>query len=55
MRVSGEKIQNEPSFLGLVAQALFMAILLHALLAFMLIDLRLSAFLDGAHGVAGLG
>jgi hypothetical protein len=27
-----------------------MAVLLHALFAFMLIDLRFTAFLDGAHG-----
>ena len=37
--------------LGLVAQALFVAVLLHALLALVLVDLGLAAFLDGAHGV----
>ncbi len=36
--------------LGLVAQTLFMAILFHALLALVLIDFRLTAFLDGTHG-----
>ena len=43
--------------LGLVAQTLLMAVLLHALLALVLIDFGLTAFLNGAHGVllSGLG
>src|SRR5690606_12978605 len=35
---------------GLVAQTLLMAVLLHALLALVLVDLRLTAFLQRAHG-----
>jgi hypothetical protein len=31
-----------------------MAVLLHALLALVLIDLGLTAFLDGAHGSCGV-
>lgn len=38
------------SQLRLVAQALLVAILLHALLALVLIDFRFTAFLNGAHG-----
>ena len=43
--------------LGLVAQTLLVAILLHALLALVLVDFGLTAFLNGAHGVllSGLG
>ncbi len=40
-----------PSELGLVAETLFMAVLLHALLTLMLIDLCFTAFLNGAHGI----
>lgn len=36
--------------LGFVAQALLMAILLHALFALVLIDFRFTAFLNGTHG-----
>ena len=41
--------------LGLVAETLLMAILLHALFALMLVDLRFTAFLYGAHGVCVRG
>jgi small basic protein len=37
---------------GLVAETLFMAVLLHALLALVLVDLGLTTFLDGAHSFA---
>jgi hypothetical protein len=40
--------------LGLVAETLLVAVLLHALLALVLIDLSLTAFLDGAHGGCGV-
>jgi hypothetical protein len=41
---------------GLVAEPLLVAVLLHALLALVLVDLCLTAFLNGAHGVAlGVG
>ena len=50
-RASGiSKSMINPSGLGLVAETLLMAILLHALFALVLIDLGLTAFLDGAHG-----
>jgi hypothetical protein len=50
------KTSNQAFGLGLVAETLFMAVLLHALLALVLVDLRFTAFLDGAHGVAlGVG
>ncbi len=42
---------HNPSGLGLVAETLFMAILLHALLALVLVDLCFAAFLNGAHGI----
>jgi len=42
---------TRPSELGLVAEALFMAILLHAFFALVLVDLCFTAFLNGAHGV----
>jgi hypothetical protein len=35
---------------GLVAETLFVAVLLHALLALVLVDLGFTTFLDGAHG-----
>jgi hypothetical protein len=41
--------------LGPVAETLLVAVLLHALLALVLVDLGLTAFLDGAHGVFGRG
>ena len=44
---------NQP--LGLVAQTLLVAILLHALLALVLVDLCFTAFLDGSHDDVGLG
>ena len=47
--------QIVPEGSGLVAEALFMAVLLHALFALVLVDLRFTAFLDGAHGVFGRG
>jgi len=42
---------TRPSLLGLVAETLFMAILLHALLALVLVDLCFTAFLNRAHGI----
>ncbi len=39
----------ESQVLGLVAEPLLVAVLLHALLALVLVDLCLTAFLDGAH------
>jgi hypothetical protein len=38
-----------PIALGLVAETLFVAVLLHALLALVLVDLRFTTFFDGAH------
>ena len=43
--------KRNPSGLGLVAETLFMAVLLHALLALVLVDLCFAAFLNGAHGL----
>jgi hypothetical protein len=37
--------------LGLITKPLLVAVLLHALLALVLIDLGFTTFLDGAHGV----
>jgi hypothetical protein len=48
-------IPDQSQRLGLVAETLFMAVLLHALLALVLVDLGLTAFFDGAHGGSGLG
>jgi hypothetical protein len=50
-------LEEEQSSLtsGLVAQTLLVAVLLHALLALVLVDLGFTAFLDGAHGVCGRG
>jgi hypothetical protein len=42
---------TRPSELGLVAETLFMAILLHAFFALVLVDLCFTAFLNGSHGV----
>ena len=42
---------THPSELGLVAETLFMAVLLHALLTLVLVDLCFTAFLNGAHGI----
>jgi hypothetical protein len=44
------QIKGSNQVLGLVAETLFVAVLLHALLALVLVDLGLTAFLDGAHG-----
>jgi hypothetical protein len=41
--------------LRLVTQTLLVAVLLHALLALMLVDLGLTTFLDGAHGLLLVG
>jgi len=43
--------------LGLVAKALFVAVLFHPLLALVFVDFRFTTFLNGAHGVllSGLG
>ncbi len=44
-------VKTDQSYrLGLVAETLFMAVLLHALFALVLIDLGLTTFFDGAHG-----
>jgi hypothetical protein len=40
---------------GLVAETLLVAVLLHALLALVFVDLGFTAFLDGAHGVCSRG
>ena len=42
---------THPSGLGLVAETLFMAVLLHALLTLVLVDLCFTAFLNRAHGI----
>jgi hypothetical protein len=55
MRVSGDRSINPVQRLGLVAETLFVAVLLHALFALVLVDLGLTAFLDGAHGSCGRG
>ena len=48
-------VRTDQSYeLGLVAETLFVAVLLHALLALVLVDLGLTAFLNGAHGVYGV-
>jgi hypothetical protein len=47
------KNDNRPRKSGLIAEALLVAILLHALLALVLVDFGLTAFLDGAHGGCG--
>jgi hypothetical protein len=44
------QIKSSNQVLGLVAETLLVAVLLHALLALVLVDLCFTAFLDGAHG-----
>ena len=47
--------RGEAQGLGLVAETLLMAVLLHALFALVFIDLRFTAFLNGAHGLCDWG
>jgi hypothetical protein len=46
---------NQSRRSGLVAETLFMAVLLHALLALVFVNFRFTAFLNGAHGVCVRG
>lgn len=51
----GENVGINQFLLGLVAQTLLVAVLLHTLLALVLVDLGFAAFLDGSHVEMWLG